>query len=122
MTGPEPGGTRQELPVLVVGAGPVGLTTAADLARRGVPVRCIDAAAGPSPRSRALVVWPRTVDVLRGLGGERIVAERSMPLESFHYYSSARRVARIEFTERTRPLVLPQVAELLTAALDQSGA
>src|SRR5215470_5337881 len=123
MTGLEQGGTRHVLPVLVVGAGPVGLTAAADLSRRGVPVRCIDAAAGPSPRSRTLVVWPRTVDVLRGLGGERIVAERSMPLESFHYYSSARRVARIEFTERTRPLVLPQpqVEELLTATLDQTG-
>jgi 2-polyprenyl-6-methoxyphenol hydroxylase-like FAD-dependent oxidoreductase len=123
MTDLEPGGTRHVLPVLVVGAGPVGLAAAADLSRRGVPVRCIDAAAGPSPRSRTLVVWPRTVDVLRGLGGERIIAERSMPLESFHYYSSARRIARIEFTERTRPLVLPQpqVEELLTATLELTG-
>jgi 2-polyprenyl-6-methoxyphenol hydroxylase-like FAD-dependent oxidoreductase len=123
MTSLKPGGIRQVLPVLVVGAGPVGLAAAADLSRRGVPVRCIAAAAGPSRLSRALVAWPRTVDVLCGLGGAPTVAERSMPLQAFHYYSSARRIARIEFNERTRPLVLPQlqVEELLTAALEQTA-
>ena len=53
--------------VLVVGAGPVGLVLAADLVRQGVPVRIVDAAPGDSPHSRAIVMWPRTLELLRRL-------------------------------------------------------
>ena len=51
-------------PILVVGAGPVGLTAAHRLARHGATVRIIDAATGPSTTSKALVVWRRTLTVL----------------------------------------------------------
>jgi 2-polyprenyl-6-methoxyphenol hydroxylase-like FAD-dependent oxidoreductase len=50
--------------VLVVGAGPVGLTLAAELVRHGVAVRIVDAAATRSDKSRALVLWPRTLELL----------------------------------------------------------
>lgn len=51
-------------PVLIVGAGPVGLTMALALDRRGVPVRIIDRAATPTTTSKALVLWPRTLELL----------------------------------------------------------
>ncbi len=51
-------------PILVVGAGPVGITAAAMLARFDVPVRIIDTAAAATTQSRALVVWRRTLEVL----------------------------------------------------------
>src|ERR1700722_1545616 len=54
-------GLRQ---VLVVGAGPVGLTAAAELARYGVPVRIIDKSPRPTETSKALVVWSRTLELL----------------------------------------------------------
>jgi 2-polyprenyl-6-methoxyphenol hydroxylase-like FAD-dependent oxidoreductase len=50
--------------VLVIGAGPVGLTMAMALARRGVDVRIVDEAAAPSDKSKALVIWPRTLELL----------------------------------------------------------
>lgn len=50
--------------VLVVGAGPVGLTMAAELARYGVAVRIIDKAASRTDKSKALVVWSRTLELL----------------------------------------------------------
>ena len=40
-------------PVLVVGAGPVGLTAALMLARHGTPVRIIDQNDGPTTLSKA---------------------------------------------------------------------
>ncbi len=43
-----------EVPTIVVGAGPVGLTAAIELARRGVPVRVIDRLALPTTESRAI--------------------------------------------------------------------
>jgi len=39
-------------PILIAGAGPVGLTLAVELARYGVPVRIIDSAAAASATSK----------------------------------------------------------------------
>ncbi len=52
------------VPVLVVGAGPIGLTAALMLARHGVGVRIVDSNAGPTDLSKALVLWKRTLDTL----------------------------------------------------------
>ncbi|MGA5560980.1 FAD-dependent monooxygenase [Streptomyces platensis] len=54
--------------VLIVGAGPVGLTLAHELARRRVRVRVVDRAAGPATTSRALAVHPRTLEVTHQMG------------------------------------------------------
>jgi NADPH-dependent dioxygenase len=53
--------------VLVVGAGPVGLTAANNLARLGVPVRIIDSRAEPTRLSKALVIWRRSLHTLEPL-------------------------------------------------------
>ena len=50
--------------VLIVGAGPVGLTMAAELARYGVPVRIVDKAAQRTDKSKAIVLWSRTLELL----------------------------------------------------------
>jgi 2-polyprenyl-6-methoxyphenol hydroxylase-like FAD-dependent oxidoreductase len=54
--------------VLVVGAGPTGLALAAQLVAFGATVRIVDRRAVPGRESRALVVQPRTLEVLRPLG------------------------------------------------------
>lgn len=51
-------------PVLIVGAGPVGMTLAMALSRRGVAVRIVDKAAGRTDKSKALVLWARTLEML----------------------------------------------------------
>ena len=56
------------VPVLVVGAGPTGLTVAHELARHGVAVQIIDRAPLPATTSRALVVWPRTLEIFDDMG------------------------------------------------------
>ena len=54
--------------VLVVGAGPVGLTTASQLARLGVPVRVVDALPAPTTESRAVTLHARSMEMLAALG------------------------------------------------------
>jgi 2-polyprenyl-6-methoxyphenol hydroxylase-like FAD-dependent oxidoreductase len=57
--------------VLIVGAGPVGLTMAAELARYGVAVRLIDRSRHPTETSKALVVWSRTLELMDRMGCTR---------------------------------------------------
>ena len=54
--------------VLIVGAGPVGLTMAIELARFGVQVRIIDRSPHPTETSKALVVWSRTLELMDRMG------------------------------------------------------
>jgi len=58
------------LPVLIVGAGPVGLTMACEVLRRGISCRIIDRAPAPTPlrESRALAIWERTLEVFDDMG------------------------------------------------------
>src|SRR5271154_5827550 len=51
--------TMRETAVLIVGAGPTGLTLAIDLARRGVSFRLIEAEAAPFAGSRGKGLQPR---------------------------------------------------------------
>ncbi len=54
--------------VLIVGAGPVGLTAAAELTRQGARVRIVDKRDGPVIYSQALAVHVRTLEILGALG------------------------------------------------------
>lgn len=65
--------------VVVVGAGPTGLTAAVELARRGVRVRVIDGADGPHRGSRGKGMQPRTLELLDAMG----VADRLVSLGAF---------------------------------------
>ncbi len=55
-------------PILVVGAGPVGLTVALSLARQGVPVQVIEAEPGLTVDQRAGSFHPPTLEMLEPLG------------------------------------------------------
>lgn len=63
-------------PVVVVGAGPVGLSLAIDLAQRGVPVVLLDRDDALASGSRAICFAQRTLEIFDRLGcGDRIAAK-----------------------------------------------
>ncbi len=67
--------------VLIVGAGPTGLTLACELARGGVAFRLIEASPGPQPGSRGKGLQPRTLEVFDDLGiAGRVIANGRMPM------------------------------------------
>jgi 2-polyprenyl-6-methoxyphenol hydroxylase-like FAD-dependent oxidoreductase len=71
--------------VLIVGAGPTGLTLACELARRGITFRLIEAAPRPQAGSRGKGVQPRTLEIFEDLGiVDRVMAhgQVAMPIRS----------------------------------------
>jgi 2-polyprenyl-6-methoxyphenol hydroxylase-like FAD-dependent oxidoreductase len=72
----EPGVSASEkVPVLVVGSGPAGLTTAIALGRYGVECLLVERRLEPSSHPRATVISTRTMELLRSWGlQERVLA------------------------------------------------
>lgn len=69
--------------VLVVGAGPVGLTLAAELARHGIACRLIERRAEPLPYCRAIGVTPRTLEIWEDMGIARAAIDAGLWLRGY---------------------------------------
>ncbi|MEU8664316.1 FAD-dependent monooxygenase [Actinoplanes philippinensis] len=67
-----------DVDVLIVGAGPTGLTLAVDLARLGVPHRIVERSGGPGTASKAKTIQPRAMEVLDDLGAVAPVLARGV--------------------------------------------
>src|SRR5690625_1227512 len=82
-----------ETDVLVVGAGPTGLMAGLVLARRGLRAEVIDAKAGPTRESRAIVVQARSMEIYDQLGLAEQVLEGANPALGLQLGSSTDRGA-----------------------------
>ncbi len=98
--------------VLIVGAGPVGLTMAAELARYGVTVRIIDKNAERTDKSKALVVWSRTLELIDRMGCTASFISAGFKATAANIIAGSKRVAhiRLDTVETPHPfaLMLPQ--------------
>jgi 2-polyprenyl-6-methoxyphenol hydroxylase-like FAD-dependent oxidoreductase len=86
-----------DLPVLIVGAGPTGLTAAVELARLGVGVRIIDKAPAPSSTSRALGIQARTLELLRPRGIADDLLSLGNRVRATALHAGGERLGGIEF-------------------------
>ena len=71
--------------VLIVGAGPTGLTLAASLVKRGIATTVVDRQAAGSNTSRAAVVNARTLEVLEDLDVARRLVKEGIQAPDFHH-------------------------------------
>ncbi|XUY28969.1 FAD-dependent oxidoreductase [Agrobacterium sp. rho-8.1] len=63
--------------VIIIGAGPIGLSTACALAHHGVNFRLFEQRLEPKPHSRANNVWARPQELLASIGIRDALAEKS---------------------------------------------
>jgi 2-polyprenyl-6-methoxyphenol hydroxylase-like FAD-dependent oxidoreductase len=82
---------------LVVGAGPVGLTAALELARRGIDVRIIERSAEPASQSRAIGINPRTLDILEASGATEQILAEGLRINRARLVSRGRTLGVIDF-------------------------
>lgn len=71
--------SRERVPVLIVGAGPTGLTLALDLARRGAPCRIIEATDERAQNPRCNTTSARSMEIFRRLGLADDVRRAGLP-------------------------------------------
>ncbi len=81
---PQVNSTVNTVDVLIVGAGPTGLTAATLLARYGVDFRIIDKNAAAAEKSKALGVQARTLELWDKLGLAEGAVERGQALEALN--------------------------------------
>jgi 2-polyprenyl-6-methoxyphenol hydroxylase-like FAD-dependent oxidoreductase len=81
--------------VLVVGAGPVGLVAACELARRGVRVRIVDKLSAPTTESRAILVHARSLEMLDQLGIAGTLLDTGVLTYAMRMHAGGREIARV---------------------------
>ncbi len=113
--------------VLVCGAGPTGLVTALELARRGIDVRIVDAERKPSQLSKAAVLWRRSLEVLHpSVPVERFTAH-GRPVHGIQFEANGSVLQEIDFDVDAgrfpHGLLIPQnrTEAVLNEALESLG-
>jgi 2-polyprenyl-6-methoxyphenol hydroxylase-like FAD-dependent oxidoreductase len=86
--------------VLVVGAGPTGLTLACELRRRRIHTRVIDRAAGPDLRSRGKGLQPRSIEVFDDLGIAEAAVAAGRSHHRVRFYAGGRLAADLHLPAR----------------------
>ena len=122
--------TALDTQVLIVGAGPTGLTLALWLTKLGVAVRVIDKSTGPGETSRALAVQARTLEFDRQIGIVDDVIDAGVKLNQLTLHGRHRIAARLKLSAFGEGLsrysfafALPQDVheKILVAHLEEAG-
>lgn len=89
----------ENVDVLVVGAGPTGLTLACELARHNVSFRLIDKAAVASDKSKALAVHARSLEVFEDMGIVDRFLTRGLKIRGINIFAEGNQIAHMTLDE-----------------------
>ena len=107
MADPQP--LPEEVPVLVAGGGPVGLTLAALLARHGAASLVVEADEGYCSGSRAICISRRSQEILGTAGAGAALAAKALPWTGGRSYWRDREVLRFEMPSEPLQRFAPMV-------------
>lgn len=81
--------------ILVVGAGPTGLTTAVELARRGIVPDVVEKEQAGSNLSRAVGILPSSMRILEPSGVADAIRGEAVPFRAAVFHDEGRAIARL---------------------------
>jgi 2-polyprenyl-6-methoxyphenol hydroxylase-like FAD-dependent oxidoreductase len=111
-------GSTSGVDVLIVGAGPVGLFLANDCARRGLSYRIIEAQSSQSTHSKALAIFPRTLEVFDMAGLVAPFMDAANRVTSISVVAHQRLLAQLRFEPEETPYsFIAMVPQNVTEAL-----
>lgn len=83
--------------MLIAGAGPVGLTAAIELARRGIDCRVVDPLTEPPLYAKAVGVQSRSLEVFENMGVLGRILDAATPMRGQLVYVNGEQVAQLDF-------------------------
>src|SRR5262245_28476236 len=95
--------TSIDTDVLIVGAGPVGLFLANECARRNLRWRLIEARSAQSVHSKALAIFPRTLEIFDMAGVVAPFLEAANRVSSVSVIAHQRTLAHMRFAPEESP-------------------
>ena len=104
--------STEKTDVLIAGAGPVGLTAAVELRRRGIGCRIVDRLPARLPYAKAVGIQPRTLEIWDRMGLIQAALDAAVPMRGQLMYVNGTQQARID-------LVLPPEVPYGFSALPQ---
>ena len=93
--------------VIVIGGGPVGLTTGCALRHHGIECLILEERTGLQAYSRANNLWARPQELLAGIGLRDALAEQAYPIRQVNFSMNGKPTTPIEIDDVASPY--PQV-------------
>src|SRR5690606_22988541 len=91
------GDMRGDTSILIVGAGPTGLTAAVELARHGIVPRIIDRDDAPTPLSKAVGISSHSLDLLEPSGVTARLLNAGIRIRRGHVHYGTRELGVVRF-------------------------
>ncbi|MFV9064803.1 FAD-dependent monooxygenase [Serratia fonticola] len=113
--------------ILIVGAGPIGLTLAILLKQYGIPFRIIEQSSGPSSATKAMAIHSRTLEIFRELGIADQAVSQGFAIGAFSVQANKQRIISYNFSllEAAWPMLLslpqPDAEQLMLQRLEALG-
>jgi len=113
---------RDKLEILIIGAGPTGLTAALEFARIGIIPKIVDKKTEPSEISRAVGIMPESIEKLRSTGVGETILREGMAFRKIEIHRGNKLLMSLDFSKSLERMPQNRTETIMREALEKLGA